>query len=144
MISHRLLKQVKTMQHKCETYAFIIKLHIQVSNSKKTKRTICNILVQTSYHMNTWWMMINWILVHDTVKYLSLLNTKIVLWAKTASYKRVGGADSVRRMLDTDMHLVLTITILFHACFLVLEIPPLLATVHSTSGNAIFCHCFPL
>ena len=43
----------------------------------------------------------NWVPVHERMKYLSLLNTKIVLWAYTASYKWVGGADSVRRMLDT-------------------------------------------
>ena len=143
MLSHRLLKHAKSTQHKCQTHSFIIKLHKQAPNSKKTKRTICKIFVQTSYHMKTWWMVMNWVSVHDRVKYLSLLHTKFVLWAYTASYKWVGGADSLRWMLDTHMHLVLMITLLFHACFLVLEIPLLLTTTHSTTGNAILCNCFP-
>ena len=144
MISHRVLKHAKTTQHKCETLNFIIKLYAQVSNSKKTKRTICNILVQTSYHADTGFMVMNWVPVHDRVKYFPILHTKTVLWAYTDSRKHVGGVDSLRWMLDTHMHLVLKIMTLFHACFLVLEIPLLLTTTHSTSGNAIFCHCFPL
>ena len=144
MISHRLLKHANTIQHKCETHSFIINLYTQVPNSKKTKRTICNIFVQTSYHTDTGWMVMNWVPVHDRVIYVSLLNIKIVLWAYTSSYKGVGRADSHRWMLDTHMHLVLRIILLFHACFLVLEIPLLLTTAHSASGNAIFCHCFPL
>ena len=91
MISHSLLKHAKTMQHKCETHSFSTKLHAQVPNCKKTKRTICNIFVQTSYHTATRWMAMNWVPVHDRVKYFSLLHTKNVLWAYTASYTGVGG-----------------------------------------------------
>jgi len=47
------------MQHKCEKHRFIIKLYTQVPNSKKTKSTICNIFVQTSYHTDTGWMVMN-------------------------------------------------------------------------------------
>ena len=65
----------------------------------------------------------NWVPVHDRVKYFSLLHTQTVLWAYTASCKGVGEADSLRWMLDTHMHLVFRITPLFHACFLVLQIP---------------------
>jgi len=36
--------------------------------------------------------------------------------------------------LNTQMRLVLRIMPLFHACFLVLEIPLFLKTAHSTSG----------
>jgi len=78
------------------------------------------------------------------VKYFSLLHTKNVLWAYIASYTGVGGADSLRWMLDTNINLVFRIRPLSHACFFVLEIPILLTTAHSTSGNATFCHCFPL
>ena len=144
MISHRLLKHTKNLQHKCQTHSFIIRLYTQVPNSKKTKRTICNIFVQTSYHTDTRWMVMKWVAVHDRVKYFSLLHTKIILWPYTASCKGVGGVDSLRWMLDTHMYLILMITLLFHACFLVLEIPLLLTIAHSASGNAIFCHCFPL
>jgi len=144
MLNHRLLKHAKTMQHKCQIHSFIIKLYTQVPNSKKTKRTVCNFFVQTSYHTDIWWMVMKWVPVHDRVKYFSLLHTNIVLWAYTASCKAVGGADSLRWMLDTHVQLVLTIMLLFHAHFLVLEIPLIWTTFHSTSGNAIFCYCFPL
>jgi len=75
------------------------------------------------------------------VKYFSLLQTKIVLWAYTASSQGVGGADSLRWMLDTHMHLVLRIMPLFHACFLVLEIPLLLT---NNSINQWQCYFLPL
>ena len=144
MISHRLLKHAKTIQHKCETHSFSTQLYTQVHNCTKTKSTICNIFVQTSYHSATGLMVMNWVPVHDRVKYFLLLQTKNVLWAYTASHTGVGGADSLRWMLDTHMHLVFRIRPLFHAHFLLLEIPLLLTTAPSTSPNATFCNCFAL
>ena len=48
-------------------------------------------------------------------------DTKNVLWAYTASYKGVVGADFLRWMLDTQMHLGFSIRPLFHAYLLVLK-----------------------
>ena len=132
------------MQHKCQTHSFIIKVYTQLPNSKKTKRTICNIFVKTSYHTDTHWMVMKWFPVHERVKYFSLLYTNIFVWAYRASCKAVGGAYSIRWTLDTHMHLMLMIKRLFHAHFLVLEIPLLWTKTQSTSGNIILCHCFLL
>jgi hypothetical protein len=96
----------------------------------------------TSYHTATGWMVMCWVPVHDRVKYCSLLHSKRVLWVYTASYKGVGGADSLRWMLESHVHLVLRIRPLFHACFVLLQMPLLLTTAYWTSGAAIFCHCF--
>jgi len=82
-----------------------------------------------------------WVPVHDRVKYFSLLHPNIVFRAYTASCKSVGGADSLRWMLYTHVQLVLKIMLLFHAHFLVLEIPLIWTTTQSTSASAIFYHC---